>query len=75
MKLRQANRLEQEFNMKKVLIASLLLTAAASSPANASNAGGRTWDLCGNNFPGLGFWWVTNFLLPCRVQETPAPLS
>jgi hypothetical protein len=59
--------------MKKVLIASLLLTAAASSPAYASSAGGRTWDLCGTQFPGGGFWWVTKFLLPCRVTDTPRP--
>ena len=61
--------------MKKLLIASLLLTAAASSPAAASNAGGRTWDLCNTQFPGGGFWWVTTFLLPCRVTETPRPLT
>ena len=60
--------------MKKVLIASLLLTAAAT-PAVASNAGGRTWDLCNTNFPGGGFWWVTTFLLPCRVTETPRPFT
>jgi hypothetical protein len=55
--------------MKKILIAALMLTAT-STPVYASNAGGRTWDLCPFTFPGLGF--LTNhFLLPCRVGENP----
>jgi len=56
--------------LKKLLIAALMLTAA-SSPVYASNAGGRTWDLCYTTFPGLGFFGV-RFLLPCRVGDTPA---
>lgn len=62
--------------MKKILIASLILaTAAPAAPAAASNAGGRTWDLCGYDFPGRGFWWVSNFLLPCRVGDTSSPFA
>jgi hypothetical protein len=58
--------------MKKLVIASLVLTSVASTPALANNKGGRTWDLCGTQFPGLGFWWFCIFLLPCRVSDTVA---
>lgn len=56
--------------MKKVLIAALILTSTPTT-AYASNAGGRTWDLCPTAFPGLGFLGHV-FILPCRVLDTPS---
>jgi hypothetical protein len=62
----------EDYDMKKILIATLLL-ASAPSAAYATQTPGvvRVWGLCGTDFPGLG-WAGHIFLLPCRILETPS---
>ncbi len=58
--------------MKKLMIAALLLTAMASdAQASTAGGGGRKWDLCATEFPGLGHLGAI-FLLPCSILETAA---